>query len=192
MTTRKFGITFHPLDPRRWDDFVALFGERGACGGCWCMTWRLTASAFQKNKGAANRKAMHALVRNGEPTGIIMYVDGVPAGWCSVAPREHFVRLEKARVLKRIDEKPVWSVTCFFVAKPFRRRGLSVELLKGVIAYGRKKKMGILEAYPVIPYTAKMPDVFAWTGLVSAFEKAGFVEAARPSKSRPIMRFHLS
>lgn len=189
MKTRR--LTFHALDEKHWDDFVTLFGERGACGGCWCMTWRLTAAEFQKKKGPGNRKAMHGLVRRGEPTGILMYVDGTPAGWCSVAPRDHFVRLEKARVLKRIDDQPVWSVTCFFLARPFRRQGLSVELIKGVIAHCRKKRVKMLEAYPVIPYAEKMPDVFAWTGLVSAFEKAGFVEAARPSKSRPILRYRL-
>ncbi|MFH0931574.1 MAG: GNAT family N-acetyltransferase, partial [Candidatus Zixiibacteriota bacterium] len=114
-------LKFNTVTPKRWKDLENLFGERGACGGCWCMWWRLSRSQFNKQKGEGNRKALKKIVDSGEIPGILAYADGKPIGWCSVAPREGFPVLERSRILKRIDEKPVWSVVCFFVAKPFRR-----------------------------------------------------------------------
>jgi predicted GNAT family acetyltransferase len=107
------------------------------------------------------------------------------------ALREKFIRLENSKVLARIDDKQVWSVTCSFIKKEFRRQGLSADLLKAVIEFCRKKKVKILEGYPTVPYNSNIPAAFAWTGISSAFIKAGFVEATRRSKARPIMRYYL-
>jgi GNAT superfamily N-acetyltransferase len=99
--------------------------------------------------------------------------------------------LENSKVLARIDNEKVWSITCFFIAKEHRRKGLSSELLKAAINFCRKKKVKILEGYPTIPYANNTPAAFVWTGIPSAFEKAGFIETARRSKTRPIMRYCL-
>lgn len=191
VSNLKEQFQFYPLTPARWDDFELLFGERGACGGCWCMTWRLKKSEFDKQKGAGNKKAMKKMVSGGKEPGIIAYYQGTPVGWCAVAPRTEFIRLEGSRVLAPLDDQPVWSITCFFITKEFRRKGLSTELLKAVIAYCKKKKVKILEAYPAEPYADNVPAAFAWTGFPSAFLKAGFTEAVRRSKTRPIMRYYL-
>jgi GNAT superfamily N-acetyltransferase len=90
--------------------------------------------------------------------------------------------------LKRIDDQPVWSIVCLFIARPYRRKGVSVELVKAAADYVRKRGGKIVEGYPVEPRKDEMPDAFAWTGLASAFQKAGFVERARRSETRPIMR----
>jgi GNAT superfamily N-acetyltransferase len=182
-------LKFHPVTPKRWKDLDTLFGERGACGGCWCMWWRLSRSQFNKEKGKRNKKALKKIVDSGEIPGILAYADGEPIGWCSVAPRERFSVLERSRILKRIDEKPVWSVVCFFVAKPFRQKGVTIELLKAAIEYAKKHRARIVEGYPIEPKKTKMPDVFANTGLASAFRQSGFVEVLRRSDTRPIMRY---
>jgi GNAT superfamily N-acetyltransferase len=127
------------------------------------MSWRLNHAEFEKQKGAGNKRAMKKLVEEKKQIGIIAYLDGEPIGWCSVAPREKFIQLESSRVLKPIDDKPVWSITCFFLAKDYRRRGLSVDILKGVIAFCKMRCVKILEAYPIIPYSKNMPAPFAWT-----------------------------
>jgi GNAT superfamily N-acetyltransferase len=155
------------------------------------MAWRIKPKDFDKQKGAGNKKAMKKIVYKNETPGIIGYVDGKPVGWCAVAPREKFIRLENSRILAKIDDEPVWSITCFFIAKPYRRQGLSTELLKGVIKFCKKKKVEILEAYPAEPYSYNIPAAFAWTGIPSAFTKAGFKVAARRSPKRPIMRYYL-
>ena len=179
------------LDKSRWNDFEKLFGERGACGGCWCMAWRLKPKDFEMLKGAGNKRAMRKIISNNETPGIIAYLNDNPVGWCAVAPREKYIRLANSKVLAKIDDKPVWSITCFFIAKQYRKMGISVELLKGVIKICKKKKVKILEAYPVEPYSKNIPAAFAWTGIPSAFEKTGFEVAERRSPKRPIMRYYL-
>jgi GNAT superfamily N-acetyltransferase len=94
-------------------------------------------------------------------------------------------------VLAPIDDQPVWSVSCLFVLKPFRRRGLSVQLLRAAAEYARTQGARIVEGFPVEP-PKSLPDVFVWTGLASACRQAGFVEAARRSNQRPVMRRTLS
>jgi GNAT superfamily N-acetyltransferase len=181
-------LEFHPLTPERWPDLEKLFGKRGACGGCWCMFWRLRRSDFVKQKGEVNRKALKRIVDSGEVPGILAYANHEPIGWCSFAPRESLSTLERSRILRRVDDKPVRSVVCFFIARPYRRKGLTVKLLEACLKYVREHGDGIVEGYPVDPVQGKTPDVFAYTGLAAAFRKAGFVEVARRSATRPIMR----
>lgn len=189
MVKREFN--FHPLTRSRWNDFEKLFGQRGACGGCWCMSWRLQSSEFRKGKGDKNKRAMQKIVCSGEVPGIIAYFGKEPVGWCSIAPREKFVSLERSRVLARIDDEPVWSISCFFVAKPYRRMGLSSKLIKAAADYAKKKGAGIVEGYPNELSKGVLPDPFVWTGIASAFRKAKFKEVLRRSKTRPIMRYHV-
>lgn len=191
MNPHQQSVQFYPLTPERWQDFETLFGERGACGGCWCMWMRLPRSEFEKQKGEANKRAMRAIVDGKNVPGILAYVDDQPVGWCSVAPWEEFSYLSRSRILKPVDERPVWSVVCFFVDKKHRRQGLTVKLLQAAIDYVKKQGGKILEGYPVEPKQAKMPDVFVWTGLAAAFKKAGFTEALRRSETRPIMRYYI-
>jgi GNAT superfamily N-acetyltransferase len=182
-------LTFHPLTPQRWSDLEKLFGARGACGGCWCMSWRLSRSQYERRKGLPNKAAFKKIVARGPAPGVLAYSGAQPVGWCAVAPREVHQRLENSRILARVDEQPVWSVTCFFVARPFRRAGVSTQLLKAAVAHAAKLGAKIVEGYPVDPKKDPMPDVFAWTGISSAFRQAGFKEVARRSVTRPVMRF---
>lgn len=178
-----------PVTPERWPDVERLFGARGACGGCWCMAWRLSSKEFDAGKGPKHKASLKKLVTKGHEPGVLAYVGDEPAGWCSIAPREVFVKLASSRVLKPIDEQPVWSVSCFFVARPFRRRGIAVKLLEGACEFAASKGASIVEGYPVIPRSDALPDVFAWTGVPKLFERAGFKEAHRWSAARPIMRW---
>jgi len=188
---RLTGFTIFPVTRDRWGDFVQLFGGRGACGGCWCMFWRLKRSEFEKQKGAGNRRAMKRIVDRGEPPGLLAYVDGRPVGWCSLAPRETFPPLGRSRILRPVDDQPVWSIVCLFVAKEFRHKKISVRLLKAAVDYARKHGARIVEGYPTEPRKDTIPDVFAYQGLASAYLQAGFTEAARRSPMRPIMRRRL-
>ncbi|UCF07095.1 MAG: GNAT family N-acetyltransferase [bacterium] len=184
-------LSFHPVTPERWKDFTKLFGPRGACGGCWCTWWRITRSEFEKRKGEKNRRAMKRIIDSGEVPGILAYDGTEPVGWCSVAPREAFPVLERSRVLKRIDDKPVWSVVCFFIHRRYRRKGISLELLREAVRYAASQGARIVEGYPVEPKKGTTADLFAFTGLSSTFLQAGFKEAARRSETRPIMRYEV-
>ncbi len=122
------------------------------------------------------------------PPGIIAYTGARAVGWCAIAPRNEYRRLETSRILKPIDEEPVWSVSCFFVAKEFRNKGLSVQLLNKAVDFAFSMGAIVVEGYPVESNQEQIPDVFAWTGLSSGFIKAGFKEIARRSDKRPIVR----
>jgi GNAT superfamily N-acetyltransferase len=182
---------FYPVTKENWRDFEILFGDKGACAGCWCMYWRVKSSLWEKQKGKPNKRAMKKIIYSGNIPGIIAYHRSEPVGWCSVAPREEFSRLDNSRILKPVDEKPVWSVVCFFIHKNFRKQGLSTALLNAAKKYVKSNGGKILEGYPVEPKIDKMPDAFAWTGISAAFETAGFKEIARRSETRPIMRYYL-
>lgn len=167
-------LEFHAATAERWRDLEKLFGSRGACGGCWCMWWRLSHREYEERKGSGNKRALKKLVTSGEVPGILAYNGGEPIGWCAVAPREAFPRLDRSRILKPVDDQPVWSVVCFFVARPYRRMGVSVELLRAAGKYAAGRGARIVEGYPVERRQDATPDVFACIGLASAFERAGF------------------
>ena len=185
-------LTFAPLTADRWADFEQLFGARGACEGCWCTFWRLPRPQYNAERGEANRETMRALVESGVVPGLLAYAGGEAVGWCSVGPRDDFPALDMhTKVLRRVDDLPVWSVVCFFVAKPFRRRGLTGRLLEQAIDYARQQGATILEGYPAQPKKPRAPGVFEFTGLASTFRRLGFVEVARRSETRPIMRYYI-
>ncbi|OGO29415.1 MAG: GNAT family N-acetyltransferase [Chloroflexi bacterium RBG_16_52_11] len=184
-------LSFSLLTPERWDDLEKLFGPRGAFGGCWCMWWRVKRSEFEKMQGEGNRQAMKSIIESGEVPGILAYAGDQPVGWCSIAPRHHFPALERSRTLKAVDDLDVWSVVCFFVAKGYRRHGITVSLLQAAIDYAKEHGAQIVEGYPVETGEGGSPDPFVYTGLVSAYTKVGFEEVLRRSPKRPIMRYYI-
>ncbi len=185
-------LKFEPVSKHNWNKFVELFGAKGACGNCWCMYYRLNKTDFSAGKtGDGNKNAMKKLVWSNQPVGLLGFYEDKPIAWCAFAPREDFPKLEKSRVHKRIDDSRVWSIPCTFVNKKFRRRGVSVALLKGVINYARSQGIKTIEAYPTIPTQPRLPDAFAWIGLYSSFEKAGFTIVDQTSKSRPMVRYDI-
>jgi GNAT superfamily N-acetyltransferase len=189
MSHSKSALIFQPLTKERWSDFEQLFGANGACGGCWCMWWKLKRSEFERQKGIGNKKAMQAIVHSGKVPGLLAYAGQEPVGWCAVAPREHYPTLDLSRILQRVDDTSVWSITCFFVKKSQRKKGVSLQLLQAAIDYVKRWGGKIVEGYPVEPKKESTPAAFAWTGFSSAFKQAGFTECARRSPTRPIMRY---
>jgi GNAT superfamily N-acetyltransferase len=180
---------FYWLTPDRWQDLEQLFGSRGAYGGCWCMFFRLKQSEFSSRCGEGNRAALQSIVQAGERPGILAYVYEKPVGWCALAPRADYVRLARSRVMAPVDDLPVWSITCFYVGKGYRRQGVTLALLQAAIEMARERGAVALEGYPVDPRRGQTADIYAYTGLASAFRKAGFVEVARRSETRPVMRY---
>lgn len=184
-------LRFETLTAQNWGKFEELFGAKGACGNCWCMYFRLSPADFQEGKrDDGNKEAKRALVLSGKPTGILAFYEDLPIAWCAFAPREDFSKLARSRVHKPIDDQAVWSIPCTFINKDFRRMGVSVALLKGVVNYAREQGIRIVEAYPAIPTQEKLPDAFAWIGLYKSFERAGFEIVDQSSKSRPMVRYY--
>ena len=150
------------------------------------MTWRLTRAEFDANKGDKNKRAFKKLVGS-RPPGILAYDGDDPVGWCAIAPRQEYLRLEQHRTLKRIDDSPVWSITCLFLKKGYRRQGLSSALIDAAARWAKSQGASLVEGYPTEP-GQNLPDPFIWTGVIVSFSRAGFKEVKRPSKTRAIMR----
>ncbi len=186
----KISLKFLPLTSNRFTDFERLFGPSGACGGCWCMFWKLRGKAFSENTGEPAHQMQKSIVDLGTVPGLLAYAAGQPVGWIAVEPRSQYPRLAHSRVLQPVDGQEVWSVPCFFVDKKFRRQGVTISLLKAAVEYVKSQGGRIVEGYPV-ETRGKMPDVFAYTGTSSAFRKAGFREVARNSPTRPIFRYKI-
>jgi GrpB-like predicted nucleotidyltransferase (UPF0157 family)/GNAT superfamily N-acetyltransferase len=184
-------LEYRPLTPETWPDFEQLFGPKGAAGGCWCMWWFKRGKDFWSGQGEDNRQALQAMVAGGRVPGLLAYAEGKPVGWAAFGPREGYTRLQYSKVLARVDEKPVWSLVCFFVARGWRRKGVTSGLVIAAIEAIRAQGGQVVEAYPVEPGQANTADAFVFTGLASSFRKLGFVEAARRSETRPIMRLAL-
>jgi GNAT superfamily N-acetyltransferase len=153
------------------------------------MWWRLPRSEFAKNRGEGNRKSLKRLVDSGIVPGIIAYQNNQPVGWCALGPRETYPALDRSRILKRVDDKEVWSVVCFFTTKQFRHQGVTASLLKAAVDFAGQHGARIIEGYPIEPRKGRLPDPFVFTGIVSTFGRAGFAEVVRRSKNRPIMRY---
>jgi|TARA_B100000315_G_scaffold260835_1_gene326057 GNAT superfamily N-acetyltransferase len=185
-------IGFAPLSADRWDDLEELFGRSGAYGGCWCMWWRLKRKEFEANGSSGNRKAFKTIVTGGRVPGILAYEDQTPVGWCAVAPRSQYGALNRSPVLKPLDDLPVWSITCFYVAKAHQGKGLMLQLIEAAKAHVKQMGGNVVEAYPTCPRSeGKLPPVSSYMGLAAVFTKAGFYSVANPSKSKQIMRCEL-
>lgn len=186
----ELSLSFHPLTQKLWRDFELLFGENGACGGCWCMFWKLRGKDFNRNTGDMARQMQKSIVDSKIVPGLLAYSEGYPVGWIAVEPRGAYPKLAHSRVLKPIDDQEVWSITCLFVEKKHRRKGIAVELLKAAIEHVRDCNGRIVEGYPV-DSKKDQPAPFIFTGTASAYVKAGFKEVARNSPTRPIFRLIL-
>lgn len=187
-----------PLTPGTWADLEELFGLPGGSivRGCWCMFYRRSgkppgAGGPPGSVKAANKQAMCDLVSSGVVPGLIGYSDGHPAGWISFGPREEFEKLRRSPVMKPVDDTPVWSVVCSYVARPYRGRGMQRLLLDAAIGYAGRNGARVLEAYP-IDKTARSHDDFMFFGARSLYERAGFREVVRRSPTRVVMRLELT
>jgi ribosomal protein S18 acetylase RimI-like enzyme len=185
-------LTVRPLTPERWSDLEEIFNAKGCsvARGCWCMFYRRsgeTAVPPGTTRANANRIALKQLVETDEPPGLIGYRGKTPVGWVSLGPRDDYAKLKRSQVMKAVDDQPVWSIICFVVPGEFRGQGVAHELLRGAIAYAKKRGVRLLEAYPV-DKSERGRDDSMWFGSKSMYDAAGFEEVARRKPHRPVVR----
>jgi GNAT superfamily N-acetyltransferase len=194
-TERQPGFLAQPLTEGTWPDLEDLFGLPGGsiARGCWCMFYRRSGDPVREpgeDRKTANRRALRGLVAGGTRPGLIGYLDGAPAGWISLGPREDYQKLRRSPVMKPVDDQPVWSVVCSYVGRPYRGQGLQHRLLAAAIGYARDQGAPVLEAYPV-DKPERSHDDFMFFGSRRLYEAAGFREVARRSATRVVMRLGL-
>lgn len=178
-------LTIRPLTPDLWPAVEALFGKSGASNGCWCMSWRI-GTLYHKRPRVENKGAFQEVVKRGPPPGLLAFDGDVPVGWCQVTPRDAVPWLDHDWRLKRVDDVPVWSLSCFYVRRSHRRRGVTAALIAAALDVARRTGASALEAYPV---DANVTSGTSFTGYASTFARAGFKVVARRLASRPIMRY---
>lgn len=180
-------VTFAPLNPGTWADFETLFSTSRTCTDCWCTWWRFTSPDYRRMSAEEKKNYTRTTVQSGKEPGLLAYVEGVPAGWVSVAPRAEFVRLARSRKLAPVDDAPVWSINCFFIDRHYRHRGLTRQLIEAAVSFAAAKGATLLEAYP-IEVSGKADSSNLYYGVAETFHQCGFVEVARRSERQPIMR----
>lgn len=155
------------------------------------MWWRKSASDWDRDSGEPNRRQLRSLARRGPPPGLLAYADGVAVGWCALAPRDSFPRLNSSTKLKPVDDKPVWSIVCFYIERHHRGTGVASVLLDQAVAWARAHGATLVEGYPIDSGAARRSNAEMFTGTVGMFGDAGFTEVARRG-GRPIMRRRVS
>lgn len=173
-----------------------LFGTNGACGGCWCMYWRLEKGGklWEEMKGEKNRKTFFELLKSGKVKGCLAFSKNKPVGWCCFGPRADFPRFARVKALKTDWNESTWSVVCFYIPAKFRREGVATRLLEYALVIAKKERVSLVEAYPAPDKWAKkgtIPGAFAWTGTTSLFTKFGFEDCTPEGNSRPILKLQL-
>lgn len=171
-----------PLTPDLWSAFADLFGKLGACNECWCMYWRIGAQ-YRKQSRAANKRAFHKLVEQGPASGFLAFDGDLTVGWCQLTPRDALPWLDPTWRLKRLDDVPAWRISCFYVRKGYRKKGITVALVEAAIEAAKAAGIRILEAYPL---DAELTPSASSTGYLSTFLHPGFRVTARPVLPGPL------
>lgn len=172
-------------------DIAAVMSDCGDANQCWCAWWSRPRAEFEAGYGGGNKRwFMKRLESSPHPIGLLAYVNGEPAAWCAVAPRADHARLAKSRAMAAVDDLPVWSITCFVVAKRFRRQGLMRRLVDGAVALAREHGAPAVEGYPLVSQR-KLNSGELYVGSLASYQSAGFEEVARHTPSRAIMRKRL-
>ena len=190
-------FTWRPANEATSQDLEAVF-DTGGAGKCRCQAlkapgwiWRDTTQEQRE----ASLVEQTGCGTDGPTSGLIGYVDGEPAGWVAVEPRESYPRIW-ARKQPWMRQDPeltgVWSVTCFVVRKGFRKEGLVYELAAATVEYGRQVGAQVLEGYPTEPVPGK---AIIWdeasVGVLQVFLHAGYEVVDFPTLRRRVVRHRL-
>lgn len=182
-------LCIRPLTPELWPALEDLFGKKGACNGCWCMYWRL-GSTYHKRRRHKNKADLKRIVKRGPPPGLLAFDGEVPVGWCQLTPREALPWLERTWLFKRVDDVPVWSLSCFYVRRGYRKHGVMSALIAAALKAAKKARAPALEAYP-IDTSKRKATLNLFTGVASTFARHGFKKVAGRVPHRPVMRHQL-
>jgi GNAT superfamily N-acetyltransferase len=180
-------LTIRPVTPDLWPALQDLFGKPGASNGCWCMYWRIGARYHQRPR-ELNKAALRDIVNAGPPPGLLAFDGDTAVGWCQLTPRDALPWLETR--FKPVDDVPVWVISCFYVRRGYRRRGVTAALIEAAIEAAKRAKAPALEAYPV-DTEVQGHTSNDYSGRASTFARAGFRTVVRRKPDRPIMRLEL-
>ena len=185
----------HPVTPDRFDDFADVINPNRRASHCWCLSHRIQPAEIEELGDGSREQAMRRLTEREHPPGVVTYRDGVPVGWCNIGPRAEIPRLVKSRLIRPLDDVPVWSIICVLVRSGHRKQGVTNRLIEGAVEFAASYGAPAVETYPVDP-PGRMDLTMAFVGTRSMFEKVGFevvgqTDAVASKMPRLIMRRQL-
>jgi GNAT superfamily N-acetyltransferase len=167
------GWATHPVTADRFDDFADVINPHRRDTHCWCLSHRLLAREIDELGDGSREAAASVLARGRSSFGVVTYRDDVPVGWCHIAPRAQISRLVASKLIRPVDDLPVWSIICVVVRAGHRRQGVTRHLIEGAVAYAAARGAPAVETYPVDPQ-GRMDLTMAFVGTRSMFERCGF------------------
>jgi len=180
-------------------DLETVFGTRGDAAHCWCQWFKLPARDWRNMDDRMLHDRLAGQLATGGPgPGLLAYEGEAPVGWCAVEPRSALIRLRQSRIVKLGTEDPdfeddrVWALSCFVIPPEHRGRGVATDLARAAVELAAVSGARAIEGYPVDPAARRnVTAAELYHGTVSMFVAAGFVEVARPTPSRAVMRRRL-
>lgn len=177
-------VRIEPLTATTWPALEAFFLKGGDPRWCWCQFWRLRSKDFAASRVPELRDRLRTAADGPAAPGLVALRNSAAVGWVSLGPRATFERIERSRVIPRVDDAPAWSIVCFAVDASARGEGLGAALLDAAVAYAAARGATRVEAYPVdLPRGAQLPAESAFTGTLVMFERAGFTVVAYTTSS---------
>jgi GNAT superfamily N-acetyltransferase len=182
-----------PLTPDLWPAFEDLFGRQGACFGCWCTYFRLPPEARRASTPERNREIIRARIAAGPPPGLLAFDETRAVGWMQIGPRADVPEWNNARRASappdpaEAADPAVWAISCFFVRRTARGRGLTHALVAAGIDFARRNGARSLDACPIrLSQDGRGTGMFV--GSARVFDRAGFATVIERRPGRPLMR----
>jgi GNAT superfamily N-acetyltransferase len=174
-----------PLDPATWPDFAKLVEQHnGVWGGCWCMGFHARGPGWGTS-AALNRAEKQELVDEGRAHAALVYDGEDCVGWCQFGPPAELPRIKSVKAYEAgLAALPDWRITCFFVARKHRGRGVAAAALKGALAEIARLGGGTVESYPDDLPDEKLARGFGHNATVAMFERRGFTRQRQIAKNR--------
>jgi GNAT superfamily N-acetyltransferase len=179
-----------PATAGRLDDVAAVIGDRGGPGGCWCMFWRLRNADWRAGDADRRKALLAERLAQTPPPGVLGYLGDRPVGWCAVAPRGEYPRMQASPTFGPVDDAASWAVSCLFIHRTARRRGVATALVAAAVAMAEAYGAPAVDAIPVAPGGRRRSGDL-YTGTPSMFQPLGFTEIARRKPERPVVRLSL-
>lgn len=182
----------HPVTPDRFDDLADVINPNRRATHCWCLSHRVGAKQIDELGGGSREQAMRTLCEREVPPGVVTYADGTPVGWCNIGARSDIPRLVQSKLIRPVDDVPVWSIVCAVVRSGHRRQGVTQQLIEGAVQWARSQGAPAVEAHPVDP-DGRMDLTMAFVGTRAMYERAGFevigqTDAVASKMPRLVMR----
>jgi GNAT superfamily N-acetyltransferase len=183
------GYAIQPLDAATWDAFVHLAEKHnGVWNGCWC-TWFHPACAEKGGSPGGNRAYKERLVREGKAHAALVFDGDVAVAWCEYGSPDELPNIYHLKEYNAgLDKEPDYRLTCFFVDRDYRRKGVAAVALRGALELIAKAGGGVVEGYPQDTLGKRTSGSFLYNGTRSLFEKAGFSYERSKGKNHCVMR----